>query len=120
MPEYIDKPEPRGQTIAAVLAIGAIYLALPHTLVVGPIWLLPTVIVVLLVPTVVSHRMGRHSLNRALGSTINGITTLALIGSVILLVRALPSHRETPLRLLRSGGLLWLTNVIVFALWYWR
>src|SRR5216117_4191559 len=119
-PEHIDKPEPRGQTIAAVLAIGAIYLVLPRTLVVGPIWLLPTVIVVLLVPTVVSHRMGRHSLNRALGTIINGITTLALIGSVILLVRALPSHRETPLQLLRSGGLLWLTNVIVFALWYWR
>jgi hypothetical protein len=81
---------------------------------------LPTLIVVLLVPTVVSHRVGRHSLNRALGIIINGITTLALIGSVILLVRALPSHRESPLQLLRSGGLLWLTNVIVFALWYWR
>src|ERR1043166_9091914 len=120
MPEYIDKPEPRGQTIAAVLAIGAIYLALPRNVVVGPIWLLPTVIVVLLVPTVVSHRVGRHSLNRALGITISGITTLALIGSVILLVRTLPSHRESPLQLLRSGGLLWLTNVIVFALWYWR
>ena len=115
-----DKPEPRWQALLAFLAIGAIYLALPRTLVVGPIWLLPTVIVVLLVPTVVSHRMGRHSLNRALGTIINGITTLALIGSVILLVRALPSHRETPLQLLRSGGLLWLTNVIVFALWYWR
>jgi len=120
LPDRIDKPEPRWQALLAFLAIGAIYLALPHTLVVGPIWLLPTVIVVLLVPTVVSHRMGRHSLNRALGSIINGITTLALIGSVILLVRALPSHRETPLQLLRSGGLLWLTNVIVFALWYWR
>ena len=60
------------------------------------------------------------SLNHALGVLINGITTLALIGSVILLVRALPSHRESPLQLLRSGGLLWLTNVIVFALWYWR
>jgi len=118
--DRIDKPEPRWQALLAFLAIGAIYLALPHTLVVGPIWLLPTVIVVLLVPTVVSHRMGRHSLNRALGTIINGITTLALIGSVILLVRALPSHRETPLQLLRSGGLLWLTNVIVFALWYWR
>jgi hypothetical protein len=70
---------------------------------------------------VVSHRVGRHSLNRALGIIINGITTLALIGSVILLVRILPSHRGTPpLLLLRSGGLLWLTNVIVFALWYWR
>src|SRR5438270_6451210 len=119
-PQHIDKPEPRGQTIAAVLAIGAIYLALPRNLVVGPIWLLPTVIVALLVPTVVSHRVGKHSLNRALGIIINGITTLALIGSVILLVRALPSHRESPLQLLRSGGLLWLTNVIVFALWYWR
>ena len=58
MPDYVDKPEPRGQTIAAVLAVGAIYLALPRNVVVGPIWLLPTVIVVLLVPTVVSHRVG--------------------------------------------------------------
>src|SRR5438309_6293661 len=120
MPQHIDRPEPRGQVIAAVLAIGAIYLALPRNVVVGPTWLLPTVIVVLLVPTVVSHRVGKHSLNRILGFIINGITTLALIGSVILLVRALPSHRESPLQLLRSGGLLWLTNVIVFALWYWR
>ncbi len=119
-PEHIDKPEPRGQVIAAVLAIGAIYLALPSNLVVGPIWLLPTVIVVLLVPTVVSHRVGKYSLNRTLGMVINAITTVALIASVILLVRALPGHRESPLQLLRSGGLLWLTNVIVFALWYWR
>src|ERR1041385_9544585 len=115
-PENIDKPEPRGQALLAFLAICAIYLALPRNLVVGPIWLLPTLIVVLLVPTVVSHRVGRHSLNRTLGFVISGITTLALIGSVILLVRGLPTHRESPLQLLRSGGLLWLTNVIVFAL----
>jgi hypothetical protein len=118
--EHIDRPEPRGQAVLAFLAICTIYLALPRKLVVGPIWLLPTLIVVLLVPTVVSHRVGRHSLNRTLGFVINGITTLALIGSVILLVRGLPAHREPPLQLLRSGGLLWLTNVIVFALWYWR
>ena len=119
-PQHIDKPEPRGQAVLAVLAIGAIYLALPHTLVLGPIWLLPTLIVILLAPTVLSHRLGRYSLNRTLGMIINGITTLALIGSVILLVRTLPTHRSSPLQLLRSGGLLWLTNVIVFALWYWR
>lgn len=117
---HIDKPEPRWQALLAVVAIGAIYLALPRNLILGPIWLLPTLIVVLLVPTVVSHRTGKHSLNRAIGILISGITTLALIGSVILLVRALPSHQEAPLVLLRSGGLLWLTNVIVFALWYWR
>jgi hypothetical protein len=118
--EHVDKPEPRAQAVLALLAICAIYLALPRKLVVGPIWLLPTLVVVLLVPTVVSHRVGRHSLNRMLGFVINGITTLALIGSVILLVRGLPAHRESPLQLLRSAGLLWLTNVIVFALWYWR
>jgi hypothetical protein len=118
--EHIDKPEPRWQAILALLAVGAIYLALPRDLIVGPIWLLPAVIVVLLVPTVVSHRVGRQSLNRTLGIIISGITTLALIGSVILLVRILPLHRESPMQLLRSGGLLWLTNVIVFALWYWR
>jgi hypothetical protein len=118
--EHIDKPEPRWQALFAFLAICAIYLALPRDFILGPIWLLPTLIVVLLVPTVVSHRVGKHSLNHALGIIINGITTLALIGSVILLVRALPSHRGTPFQLLRSGALLWLTNVIVFALWYWR
>jgi hypothetical protein len=118
--EHIDKPEPRWQALLAVLAVGAIYLALPRNLIVGPIWLLPTLIVVLLIPTVISHRTGKRSLNRALGTIINGITTLALIASVLLLVRALPSHKESPLELLRSGALLWLTNVIVFALWYWR
>jgi hypothetical protein len=117
---HIDKPEPRWQAILALLAIGGIYLALPRDLVIGPIWLVPAIIVVLLVPTVVSHRVGGQSVNRTLGVIISGITTLALIGSVILLVRTLPTQRESPLQLLRSGGLLWLTNVMVFALWYWR
>ena len=35
-------------------------------------------------------------------------------------MRSLPSHKEDALSLLLSGGELWLTNVLVFALWYWR
>src|SRR5438309_4600132 len=93
--EHIDKPEPRWQALLAFVAVAAIYLALPKNLIVGPIWLLPTLIVVLLVPTVVSHRTGRRSLNRVLGIFINGITTVALMASVGLLVRSLPSHRES-------------------------
>ncbi|MFL6514211.1 MAG: hypothetical protein ACJ8M1_04235 [Chthoniobacterales bacterium] len=119
-PTHIDKPEPRWQALLAVCAIAGIYLALPRHLIVGPIWLLPTLIVALLIPTVVSHRTGRRSVNRVLGILINGITTVALIASVVLLVRSLPSHAESPMNLLASGGLLWLTNVMVFALWYWR
>jgi hypothetical protein len=106
--------------ILALLAIGGIHLALPRWFIVGPIWLLPGVIVVLLVPTIMSHRTGRQSLNHALGILINAIITIALIGSVALLVTTLPSHKETPLRLLGSGAALWLTNILVFALWYWR
>lgn len=117
---HIDKPEPRWQALLACLAVGGIYLALPKSLVIGPTWLLPALILILLVPTVVSHRTGRRSLNRVLGIIISAIITVALMGSVILLVRALPSHREDALALLLSGGELWLTNVLVFALWYWR
>jgi hypothetical protein len=120
VPHHLDKPEPRWQAILAFLAVAAIYLALPRSLIIGPIWLLPTLIAVLLIPTVVSHRTGKRSLNRALGILISSITTIALIASVILLVRTLPSHKEDPIRLLISGAELWFTNVLVFALWYWR
>jgi hypothetical protein len=55
-----------------------------------------------------------------LGIINSSIITVALIGSVFLLVTTLPAHREPPLRLLLSGAELWVTNVLVFALWYWR
>jgi len=81
---HIDKPEPRWQALLAFLAVGAIYLALPRSLIIGPIWLLPTLIVLLLVPTVISHRTGKRSLNRALGIIIAGesITLTSLIVTV--------------------------------------
>jgi hypothetical protein len=118
--EHFDKPEPRWQVILALIAVGCIYLALPPWFTVGPTWLLPVLIAVLLVPTIMTHRMGRHSLNHALGIMNNAIITLALIGSVALLVRTLPAQKQAPLSLLLSGAELWLTNVLVFALWYWR
>ncbi len=116
----VDKPEPRWQALLAFLAVGGIYVALPRSLIIGPTWLLPALIVIVVTPTVVAHRMGKHSLNRALGVLNNGIITLALMGSVILLVKALPSHKEDAVPLLCSGAALWVTNVLVFALWYWR
>ena len=95
-------------------------MALPQELIVGPTWLLPALVMVLLVPTVFAHRMGHHSLNHVLGIAIIAIITFGLIAAVVLLVVTLPGKREPPLQLLRSGGALWLTNVLVFALWYWR
>ena len=117
---HVDKPEPRWQALLAMAAVGGVYLALPRELVIGSTWLLPTVIAVSLAPTIVTHRMGRHSFNHALGIVNNGIIIVALTGSVSLLVATLASHKQAPLRLLRSGAELWLTNVLVFSLWYWR
>lgn len=116
----IDQPEPRWQVIFALLAVSGIYMALPQELIVGPTWLLPALVMVLLVPTVFAHRMGHHSLNHVLGIVIVSILTFGLIAAVVLLVITLPGKKEPPLQLLRSGGALWLTNVLVFALWYWR
>src|SRR5438874_8118943 len=116
----IDKPEPRWQAVLALLAVGGIYVALPRALIVGPKWALPVFIGVLIAPTVVAHRMGTHSLNRVLGIIISSVITLALIASVGLLVAAVPSHKEAPVELLCSGAELWFTNVLVFALLYWR
>ena len=116
----IDRPEPRWQVIFALLAVAGIYLALPKELVVGPAWLLPVLVVALLIPTVFAHRTGRHSLNHVLGIVICAIITFGLIASVILLVTTIKGEKEPALTLLRSGGALCLTNVLVFALWYWR
>jgi hypothetical protein len=104
----------------ALLAVAGTSFALPRWLSLGPRWLQPTFILVLLVPTVLAHRTGRRSLNHALGIIISTFITLSLIGSVLLLVTALPGQKESPLRLLLSGAELWLTNILVFALWYWR
>jgi len=32
----------------------------------------------------------------------------------------LPSHKQAPSEMLRSAGALWITNILVFASWYWR
>jgi hypothetical protein len=116
----IDQPEPRWQAVVAILAVTGIYMALPRELVAGPTWLLPLLVIVLLIPTVFAHRMGHHSLNHILGIVIGAILTFGLVASVVLLVTILPGKKQPPLELLRSGGALWLTNMLVFALWYWR
>ena len=63
---------------------------------------------------------GHYKATRILTLTANGIITIAMIASLILLVRGIPQHLETPKALLRSASALWITNILVFALWYWK
>jgi hypothetical protein len=116
----LDRPEPRWQAILALVAVGGIYTALPRELNIGPRWLLFVIVMTLLVPTIVAHRAGRHSLNHLLGIINNSVITGALAGSLALLVAGLPGQKEAARPLLLSAASLWLTNVLTFALWYWR
>lgn len=113
-------PEPRWPAFVAILAVVGLYTALPRYLVVGPRWLFLAVVVALLVPAVVTHVKDHHVLNRFFGFLVNGVVTAGLVASVVLLIEELPAHRETPTELLLSAASLWATNVLVFALWYWR
>ena len=63
---------------------------------------------------------GSHGLNRVVGYVLSSLVTLDMLWSLGLLLRALPAHTESPGALLRSAAALWVTNILVFASWYWR
>ena len=107
----------------AVLASGVLYLFLPDKLVIGPSWLLLVIEAVLILPFVIAlttqHSLP-HGLMRAIALITLGITTLALAIGIALLVYTLPQPGTKGLTLLRSAGILWVFNILVFALWYFE
>lgn len=117
---HVDDPEPRWPALIALLAVGGLYEVLPSRLYFGPRGLLIGLVVVLLIPTVVTRYRGVHRLSRVFSLAIDGVITVYLIASVLLLIRALLHGHIAPVRLLVSSAVLWVTNVLVFAIWYWN
>jgi len=112
--------EPRWPAMVALLAAGGLRLALPSYLSVGPDWILLALVVALMIPTIWAHYMELNTLNRVLGYIVTSVVTADMILSLTLLVAALPAHKQSPQEMLRSAAALWITNIIVFASWYWR
>jgi uncharacterized membrane protein len=112
--------ESRWPAFIAMLAAAGVYWALPEPLSVGPSWLLLAVVLVLLIPMVVSNHVGRHDITRILIFGADGMITIAMVASLIFMIEGIPKHRDPPTTLLRSAIALWLTNILVFALWYWK
>jgi uncharacterized membrane protein len=122
----VTQGENRWQVAAATLI--AILLQLPlsgRLVLLKPNWLLPSLQGLLFVVLVAVNprRINRESRAiRALGLALAGFLSVANGGSAVRLVVGLVQGTQggsaTPL--LISGGAIWLTNIIVFALWYWE
>ena len=113
--------------VAIIVAIG-LTLALPERIANKPRWLLPGVAILLLVVLLLSLRRMRfeqpHPLLRTLGTIL--IATLSLangLSAARLIVDILRGEglgtKQHPAELLLVGGAIWLTNVILFGIWYW-
>jgi hypothetical protein len=110
------------QLTAAVALV--LYLTLPHALIMGPKWLVPGVEGVLLLGLVITTPTRHHMQSSRLRAVIVGLVglvSLTTLISLILLARFLldGSHARGH-ALLFAGAVLWLTNVMIFGIWYWE
>ena len=107
-----------------VLFAIAFQVLLPQRLTAGPTWLLPSLEGLLLIglslatPRQLEHE---HPVRRAVALTITAVVSIANIYSLAALAHYLLHHNVTNGRgLIVSGVLIWLTNFLIFALWYWE
>jgi uncharacterized membrane protein len=114
--------------IVVLVAIG-IDFALPHRIIpLHPSWLLPGLEAVLVVGLMLISphpRMRHSSLRRFLAIGLTAVVSAVNIVSLGMLCRLLlqPGHQH-PINnggaLIAAGAGLWLTNVLLFGLWYWE
>jgi uncharacterized membrane protein len=117
--------ESRLQVAPALVVAVVLQLVIPRDFAFRPWWLLPLLEILLFgVLSIFSpRRLNREStILRALGLALVAVASLATGWSALFLVNELLHKRVNgdPVSLLINGGAIWLTNVIVFALWYWE
>ena len=123
----IEEGDPLWPAQLAVAIAIALHLTLSDKLVIGPKWLVPAVEGLLLLtlvvigpqrPSQVEPGRGKHL--RALLWTTLGLVTLTYLVSLGLLVHYLVTGGQVGGRpLIGSGVVLWVTNVLIFAVVFW-
>jgi uncharacterized membrane protein len=112
---------PAQLTVAAAIALN---LALTERVTVGPRWFLPSVEGLLLIALVViaPTRATEHSqARRNFALAFIGFVSLTNVVSLGLLLHYLINGGKAGgHELILSGALLWVTNVLLFAVWYWE
>ena len=111
----------RWTVLLGIVVIGLFYFALPDNLTIGPSWLLLAIEAIVIIPLIFIRRSDHPLVPktiRILALVLLGAVTIGLVGSVALLILNLPAEKGSSL--LRDAALLWGTNILVFALWYWE
>jgi uncharacterized membrane protein len=111
---------PRWPAAVALLTVGGLYAVLSDWLTLGPRAFLLGLVAVLLVPLLTAHLRGSHRLAQGFAFGVIGLVTVALVGSAFLLVSSSLGGGTSAPGLLRDAALLWVINVVTFAVWYWE
>lgn len=124
MRDRLERGDPYWPAQLAVAVAIALNLVLSEKVTVGPTWLVPGVEGLLLAALVVivPRRATAHSrVRRRFGLLVVGVVSLTNVVSLGLLVHFLISGGHAGgHRLILSGAVLWVTNVLLFAVWYWE
>jgi uncharacterized membrane protein len=115
-----ERSVPRWPAAVALLLIGASYIALSENVTVGPRAWLPGLMTVLVVPLMSAHAGGHYRLARGISFVLIGLVTASVGLSVFLLVTTLPGRGASALSVLGDSALIWVSNVVTFAVWYWE
>lgn len=109
--------------LTIVAAIG-LQLGLPARLTAGPSWLVPALEGALLLGLFLAtprRLQQEHPRRRRVALALTGFVTAANIYSLAALTHLLLHSKVSNGReLIVSGVLIWLTNVLIFGLWYWE
>jgi hypothetical protein len=111
---------PRWPASIAILAIGVLYFLVPARVRIGPPWLVLAIGLAAALALAVLWRLGMYLATRKVAIGLTGILTLSVSISALFLVTRLPGGKEPAPHLLREAALIWVLNVLVFALWYWE
>ena len=121
---YPSPEEPRWPATLALVSALVIYIRLPDRLTPGPQFLVPVLELALLIPLVIASPKGitaRSAKLRWVSIGLIALVNAANGASLILLVRFLLHGGQANGRtLIRAGIGIWVTQVLVFALWYWE
>jgi hypothetical protein len=106
-----------------VLAAIGLSLHLPSYLGVHPVWVIPTiegVLLAALVATTPRERLRPMPQRRGVALGLIGLVSASNLLNLVLLVHRLLHHNTNAHALILAGVEIWITNVLLFTVWYWE